>query len=214
MNVILFCLVVYVMGFLTAIPIGATQVEIAKRSLNGHLFAAWMVVVGSVMSDLMYGFIAFFGIAPFLINETIVSIFCLVGAVILLILAVITMRQNSGDQMQDLNQKLLVNKKFSLFTGFSLAVTNPMMIFWWLIGERFVRDMGLVTHFTTGTKITFLLIGGAGLGSYLTTLSLMLHRAKKKFSGKTMRKLNLLLGFVLILISIYFFVSSVKGFWR
>ena len=212
MNMLLFCLVVYVMGFLTAIPIGATQIEIAKRSLNGHLFAAWMVVVGSVMSDVMYGFIAFFGIAPFLKDETVVSIFWLVGAIILLVLAVITIRQNSDTQMQNLNNKLLVNKKFSLFTGFSLAVTNPMMIFWWLIGEKIIKDMGLINHFTTLTKITFLFIGGTGLGSYLTTLSLVLHRAKKMFSGKAMRKLNFSLGFVLILISIYFFVSSVKAF--
>ncbi len=212
MKILLFCLIVYIMGFLTAIPIGATQIEIARRSLNGHLFAAWMVVAGSVMSDVMYGFIAFFGIAPFLKDETIVSIFWFAGAVILLILAVITMRQDPGDPMQNLNTKLQVNKKISFFTGFSLAVTNPMMIFWWLIGERFVRDMGLAAHFTTGTKITFLLIGGAGLGSYLTVLSLVLHRAKENFSGKAMRKLNFSLGFALVLISIYFFVSSVKVF--
>lgn len=212
MNILLFCLAVYAMGFLTAIPIGATQIEIAKRSLNGHLFAAWMVVVGSVMSDVMYGFIAFFSIAPFLKDETIVSIFWFVGAVILLILAVITMRQNPDDPMQNLNTKLQVNNKISFFTGFSLAVTNPMMIFWWLIGERFVKDMGLIANFSTATKVTFLLIGGAGLGSYLTSLSLVLHRAKKKFSGKAMQKLNFSLGFVLVLISIYFFVSSVKDF--
>ena len=212
MSKMLFFLVVYTMGFLTAIPVGATQIEIAKRSLNGHLFAAWMVVVGSVASDVMYGSIAFFGIAPFLKDKTVVSIFWLVGAVILLILAVITMRQDTDDSMQNLNAKLQVNKKISFFTGFSLAVTNPMMIFWWLIGERFVRDMGLIAHFTTATKITFLVIGGAGLGSYLTALSLVLYRAKKKVTGKALQKLNFSLGFVLVLISIYFFASSVKGF--
>ncbi len=212
MKIFLFCLVVYAMGFLTAIPIGATQIEIARRSLNGHLFTAWMVVVGSVISDVMYGFIAFFGIAPILKDETIVSIFWLVGAIILLTLAVITMRQNTDAQTQNLNNKLLASKKFSLITGFSLAVTNPMMIFWWLIGEKIVNDMELIVHFTTLTKLTFLFVGGTGLGSYLTSLSLVLHRAKKMLSGKTMRKINFSLGFVLILISIYFFVSSVKTF--
>ena len=37
---------VYVMGFLTAIPIGATQIEIAKRSLNGYVPQAMMVEIG------------------------------------------------------------------------------------------------------------------------------------------------------------------------
>ena len=57
---------IYIMGFFTAIPIGATQIEIAKRALAGHVKAALMVVLGSTISDVMYGFIAFFGIAPFL----------------------------------------------------------------------------------------------------------------------------------------------------
>jgi len=53
------------MGFLTAIPIGATQIEIAKRSLNNQIPAALMVVLGSVFSDVMYGIIALFGVALF-----------------------------------------------------------------------------------------------------------------------------------------------------
>jgi len=211
MSKILFCLVVYTMGFLTAIPVGATQIEIAKRSLNGHLFAAGMVVVGSVASDVMYGSIAFFGIAPFLKDKTVVSIFWLVGAIVLLALATITIRKDSGRQMQSLNDKLLISNRFSLFVGFSLAVINPMMIFWWLMGERIVKDLGLITHFTITTKLVFLLLGGLGLGSYLAMLSIVLYRAKKMLSGKAMQKINSSFGFVLILMAIYFFAISVKS---
>jgi len=212
MSKILFFFVVYGMGFLTAIPIGATQVEIAKRSLNGHLFAAWMVVIGSVVSDVIYGTVALFGIAPFLKDKTVISIFWFVSAIILLILAVITLNQNSDHKIKNPDNIFLGNNKFSVVTGFSLAITNPMMIFWWLIGEKIVKDAGIVKDFTTLTKVTFLFLGGTGLGSYLTILSIVLYRAKKIFSRKDMRKLNYLLGLVLILISIYFFISSISHF--
>jgi hypothetical protein len=40
MKTFLSFLLVYIMGFFTAIPIGATQIEIAKRSLYNQLPAA------------------------------------------------------------------------------------------------------------------------------------------------------------------------------
>jgi threonine/homoserine/homoserine lactone efflux protein len=201
------------MGFFTAIPIGATQIEIAKRSLNNHLRAAFMVVLGSVSSDIMYGFIALFGIAPFFDNRTIVAIFELIGTVILWILAFFTLRQSAQQQLLDLNRSLLKSRRLSFVTGFSLAITNPMMIFWWLIGVQIVRDLRLVDTFTPAISLLFLFFGGLGLATYLSTLATVLHWAKKFVSNKAMQKVYLVLGVVLILLSIYFLISSLKGFF-
>ena len=68
-------LTAYLMGFFTAIPIGATQIEIAKRALNHKFWAALMVVFGSVASDVMYGGVALFGIAPLLSEKRFVAWF-------------------------------------------------------------------------------------------------------------------------------------------
>ena len=201
------------MGFFTAIPIGATQIEIAKRSLNNHLRAAFMVVLGSVSSDIMYGFIALFGIAPFFDNRTIVAIFELIGTVILWILAFFTLRQSAQQQLLDLNRSLLKSRRLSFVTGFSLAVTNPMMIFWWLIGVQIVRHLELVDTLTPTIALLFLFFGGLGLATYLSTLATVLHWAKKFVSNKAMQKVYLILGIVLILLSIYFLISSLKGFF-
>ena len=192
------------MGFFTAIPIGATQIEIAKRSLNNHLRAAFMVVLGSVSSDVMYGFVALFGIAPFFDNRTIVAIFELIGTVILWILAFFTLKQSARPHLLDLNRSLLKSRRLSFVTGFSLAVTNPMMIFWWLIGVQIVRHLELVDTLTPTIALLFL---------FLSTLATVLHWAKKFVSNKAMQKVYLILGIVLILLSIYFLISSLKGFF-
>jgi threonine/homoserine/homoserine lactone efflux protein len=196
------------MGFMTAIPIGATQIEIAKRSLNNHLRAAYMVAAGSVSSDVMYGAIALFGVAPFLENKMVVAIFGLVATVILWLLAFFTFRDGAKANMLDLTHATLKSNRLSFVTGFSLAVTNPMMIVWWLIGVKIIKDIGLVSKFDTNASLMFLMMGGIGLCSYLITLANILHWAKNFISNEMMKKVNYGLGVVLVLLSFYFLISS------
>ncbi len=212
MDTFLFLLITYVLGFLTAIPIGATQIEIAKRSLNNHLRAAHMVAVGSVSSDVMYGAIALFGVAPFLKKEIVLAVFGIVATVILWLLAFITFRDGKKANMLELNHATLKSKRLSYVTGFSLAVTNPMMIVWWLIGVRIIKDLGLVTDFDFNASLMFLAAGAVGLASYLITLANTLHWAKKFISNELMKKVNFGLGVVLVLLSFYFLATSIKVF--
>ena len=208
MNLFLFLLITFIMGFFTAIPIGATQIEIAKRSLNSHLRAAYMVALGSVSSDVMYGFIALFGVAPFLKEKIVVAVFGLVATAILWLLAFFTFRDGAKANMMELSHSSLKSKRLSYVTGFSLAVTNPMMIVWWLIGVRIIKDFALVTDFSTKISVLFLITGGLGLASYLFTLANMLHWAKKFISNEIMKKVNYGLGVVLVLLSFYFLINS------
>ena len=210
MDTILFLVITYVMGFLTAIPIGATQIEIAKRSLNNHRRAAYMVAAGSVSSDLMYGFIALFGVAPFLRNKTVIAVFGLAATAILWLLAFFTFRYGAKKNMLELTHTSIKSKKLSFVTGFSLAATNPMMIFWWLIGMKIIKDLNLVSEFTSNINLLFLFTGGLGLATYLFTLTNILHWAKKFISNEMMKKVNFGLGFILILLSFYFLFSSLR----
>ncbi len=55
------------LGFLSAIPVGAVQVDVAKKAINGHLLPALAVAAGSVTSDFIYGTMTLFGIGHFLV---------------------------------------------------------------------------------------------------------------------------------------------------
>lgn len=190
-------------------PIGATQIEIAKRALNNHLRSAYMVAAGSVSSDVMYGAIALFGVAPFMENKTVVAIFGLAATAILWVLAYFTLRDGKDSNIIELNHATLKSKRISYVTGFSLAATNPMMIIWWLIGVKIIVDIGLVSRFDFNAALMFLVAGGAGLATYLLSLANVLHRVKNVISNATMKIVNRALGFVLILLSLYFLVSSI-----
>ncbi len=210
MDTFLFLFLTYVLGVLTAGPIGATQIEIAKRALNSHLRAAYMVATGSVTSDVMYGAIALFGVAPFLEDKIVVAIFGLVATVILWLLAFSTFRDGKNTNMMELSHATLKSNRISFFTGFSLAVTNPMMIVWWLIGVKIVEDLGLVSKFDSNASLLFLVAGGLGLASYLFTLANILHWAKNFISNSMMKKVNYGLGVVLVILSFYFLITSLQ----
>jgi threonine/homoserine/homoserine lactone efflux protein len=201
---------IYIMGFLSAIPVGPAQIEIAKRSLNNHLRAAVMVVFGSITSDFFYGVIALFGVAPFFNNQKAVAIFELCGAVILWILAFLTLQESAKPHFLGFNRFILKSKRIAFVTGFSLSVVNPMMIFWWLVGVQIVRHLNLVYTFTPVLSLSFVFSGVLGFATYLIVLAVALHWAQKFFSHKAMQKIYVALGIALIMLSLYFLIGSFR----
>jgi hypothetical protein len=85
-----------------------------------------------------------------------------------------------------------------------------MMIFWWLVIVQIVRHLDLVDTFTPALSLSFVLIGALGLATYLTALAVALHWAKKFFSNKAMKKIYVALGLVLIMLSLYFLINSLR----
>ncbi|MFI5144568.1 MAG: LysE family translocator [Ignavibacteria bacterium] len=213
LNLILFVLSAFAMGFIAAIPIGATQLEIARRSLRGYYVSAMMIVAGSVLSDSLYGVIAFFGIAPFLQDKGVIALFRIVNTVILIGLGFWALRESKVFSIEDkLAGKILSRRHVSFITGFLLAVTNPLMIFWWLTGARIIMDAGIIKQLGQTDIIIFLAAGSLGIGSYLTVLAFGVYKAKKFISSGGIRKLTSVFGIILFLLAGYFIVQTVKGF--
>jgi threonine/homoserine/homoserine lactone efflux protein len=192
------------LGFVTAIPVGGSQIEAAKRAIHGHLWAAWMVVLGSVSSDVIYGAIALFGIAPFLDVPWVMAAFSAVGAVVLWVLAAITLKESKKPHHLRLNISSLKSKRWAYLTGFSLAATNPPMILTWLYGATLAKHLGLADPFTTGLKIIFIAGGAMGLGGYLASLSAVMYRIKHFIPAKVIGRVYYWLGIVLFLLSFFF----------
>ncbi len=194
----------YCIGFVTAIPIGPTQIEITKRSLRGYIAPAVMIAVGSAASDIMYGLIAMFGIAPFLQDRRFMLFFWLLSSAMLVGLGIFTLfphaRAKASSKPSD---AALSNGRLSLLLGFTLAVTNAPIMVWWLIYAHLVKAMGIVSAFHAGTSVLFVLSGGLGIASYLTLLSFMMKRVGHAISKRTEAVINISLGVLLLLLSSY-----------
>ena len=197
------------MGFLAAIPIGATQIEIAKRLLNGYTLSAMMIVAGAVISDFMYGAIALFGIAPFLQDPKIEALFSVVNSIILIILGILTLRQSKrklGEKQ--ISIEILRKTNVSFITGFLLAVANPVIIYWWLLGSRFLGSVFHIETYNTFYIFLFLLSGTLGIVSYPLTMLLGIHKTKRFFSERAVQKTTFIFGIALFGLAAYFIFNS------
>jgi threonine/homoserine/homoserine lactone efflux protein len=200
------------LGIVAAIPLGGCQVETAKRAVGGHLHAAWMVACGSATSDLVYGAIALFGVAPLLDYPPLSMAFNALGAVLLWVLAYLTWQQSRHPQKLALANPVLKSRRWAYLTGFSLGFSNPPIVLSWLLGVSLARQMGLAPHLTTTSKLVFLAGGTAGLGGYLSLLAFVLHRVKHSIPAHAFGRLYLWLGFALFCLSFYFVYGVARYF--
>ncbi len=201
----LVALCAYAMGYVAAIPVGATQLEIARRALHGRIKAALLVAAGSVSSDLTYGLIAIYGLAPFLHDTRVVAALVALGSVISLVLGAWIVR-TSRRQAAEIPAKTLQAKSrkgLSYVTGFTFAFTNPLMMGWWLLGMQALRDFHVHPIATHNDQLAFLGAGAAGIASYHVTLTFLVHRAKRFATEETIRRITVAFGAGLFCIGLY-----------
>ncbi len=198
------------LGFLTAMPIGGSQIEAAKRAMYGHLKSAFLVVLGSVASDTTYGLIALFGLAPFLRLRWVTAAFNVAGALVLWGLAFFTLRESRRPPAVRLESAWLTRMGHSFVTGYSLAVTNPQMVLTWLWGAAFAHRLGLLDTASAAARVVFVAGGVLGLGSYLTALSLTVRRMRHFIRPHTISRVYFWLGLALIALSGFFVWQAVR----
>lgn len=198
------------LGFVAAIPVGPSQIEMAKRAISGHLLAAVMVVAGSVSSDIVYGAIALFGLAPFLENPRVLGAFNAVGVVVLWGLAALTLRESRKPHDLGVARAAFRSKRWAWVTGFSLAATNPPMILSWLLGVALAKHVGLASPFPASAKALFIAGGALGLGSYLGVLGIVLYRLKHFIPLKALGRVYFWLGITLFALSFFFLYGAIR----
>ncbi|MGE5892622.1 MAG: LysE family transporter [bacterium] len=210
MHYTLFLVFAYLLGCVAAVPSGPVQIEVVRRSINGHIKAALAVIGGAFLVDLLYGGIAFFGIAPFLEETKVMAFFWLFGGALLTLLGIFIIRNTMKDPDSAYSGDYLKRKRWGFLGGLSLSATNPVMVLWWLSGARLLGDIGLIKDFTTDVAVAFLIAGSLGLASYLAALSLIIAWAKKFLSVQKLRRINLFFGVFLLVIALYFVGTSIS----
>jgi threonine/homoserine/homoserine lactone efflux protein len=182
----------------------------AKRAISGHPWAAGMVVAGSVSSDIVYGIVALFGLAPFLATPWVLASFNAVGVVVLWVLAFLTLRESRKPLDLTLERSSFSSKRWAWLTGFTLAATNPPVILSWLVGVALAQRLGLASSLTTGTKALFIAGGALGLGSYLAGLGAVLYRLKHFIPAGILGRIYYWLGIALFALSFLFAYGAIR----
>ena len=211
MRMLLF-LLAFGLGFLAAIPLGGSQIEVAKRAIGGHLRAAGLVVLGSVSSDVVYGVVALFALAPFMERPWVLASFDVAGALLLWALAVVTVKESRRPHTVTLGQPALASGPRAYLTGFSLSFSNPQMMVSWLLGVAAAKRLGLAAPFPGPAKAIFVAGGALGLGSYLGLLGGIVHRLKHFIPLEALGRVYWWLGVALFLLSFFFIYGAARFF--
>ncbi len=198
------------MGFISAIPVGASQIEIAKRVLNHFSKAAIALVLGSMTADLAYGLIAFFGVVPVFKIPMVAAVFKAVNVVILAFCAVQSFREGIQQKYNDEKQPYMGSKRRSFTLGFALSAVNFPILFWWLIARTITADAGIDPSASFPRTMIFLGAGILGLMSYLFLLIAIIRKTRHLISKQLMRRINILSGFLLACGALYFVISFIS----
>ena len=107
------------------------------------------------------------------------------------------------------NDRELRSPGIGFITGFSLALTNPFTIAYWLLGAHILKSIGIVGRYDTTALIVLLAFRAAGISSSLVILSTGVYTVKRFFTDAGIRRITVIFGIATLAGSVYFFVKAV-----
>ncbi|HON77778.1 MAG TPA: LysE family transporter [Spirochaetota bacterium] len=191
-----------VLGAISSIPVGAVQLVVIKKSLNHQIKPAIATAAGSMTSDFIYGALTLFGFGSFLhLRPFQIGTYSL-GIVVLSYIVYRTMKERNALVHSD--EKITYKKRYSFLKGFTIAITNPGMIVWWLVGYKLYLDLNLFEVTGAGIRAIFVISGCLGLGGYLMFVGFLVYRAKNAFPEHFVHNAYLVLTVLLCILILYF----------
>jgi threonine/homoserine/homoserine lactone efflux protein len=224
LSIILFYLAAFLTGFALCIMPGPVAIEVFHNAVKKQNIHALSVGFGAAVGDALWAMIAFFGITPFLANgqaNHIEGIFLLVAAVVTLIIGLLAIKdaglimkleQKEEALIQRLEQKQK-RKRWSILKGFTMVLVNPLGIGSWIIVLSFLKKLKIYIPLHLSYEIFFILAVMAGAFSYSVAMVLITKRIKSVFEPEKTARIIRVLGYLLIVFSLYFLFYAVRAFF-
>jgi threonine/homoserine/homoserine lactone efflux protein len=217
LTAILFYLGCFFTSFCLCIPIGPVNLEVFQNAVKKHHAQALSVALGAAMGDATWATAAFFGISPFLkngYNLLIEGVFLLITSVITFFLGLFSLKDarliEKIEKKEEALAQKLKRKRWAFVKGFTLVMINPLGIASWMIALAFMKKLKIFIPLTLSYEILFLITVFAGAFAYFTLIVLITNKMKSIFSPERTGKIIKVLGYVLIMFSLYFLFFAVK----
>ncbi|MEI6614388.1 MAG: LysE family transporter [Chrysiogenales bacterium] len=217
MTAILFYLGCFITSFFLCIPIGPVNLEVFQNAVKKYHAQALSVAIGASLGDANWAMAAFFGISPFLkngYNILIEGIFLLITAIITFILGLLSLKDarllEKIEKKEEALAAKIKRKRWAFAKGLAMVMINPLGIASWMIALSFMKKLKIYIPLTLTYEIFFLIAVLAGAFAYFTLIVLITNKMKAIFSPERTGKIIKILGYVLILFSLYFLFFAVK----
>ena len=217
-SVLIFYLACFWISFLLCIPIGPVNIEVFHCAVSKEHANALSTAFGAACGDAVWAMASFYGISPFLRNGQngilLEALFLLVTAVITFILGVIALKDaRLIDKFEKKEEEIagkIKKKRWAVLKGFAMVLVNPLGIGSWMIALSFLKKLKIFIPLRLTFEIFFFATVITGAFAYFLTIVFITNKMKKMFSPQRMVIIVRVLGYLLILFSLYFLFFSVK----
>ncbi|SDM90467.1 LysE family transporter [Sediminibacillus halophilus] len=190
------------LGLSLAAPIGPINAAQLDKGIKSGFFHAWLIGLGSLAADVLYMLTVYFGIVHFLETPFMKTFLWSFGCFVLLYTgfeSLLNAYKLSGGQ--DRNNENAASKTF--FTGFFLALSNPLTILFWLgiYGSVLAKT---AAQYDTSHLVLYSSAVILGLIIWDITMALIASSFRRLLTDRVLIIISVLSGLSLICFGIYF----------
>jgi threonine/homoserine/homoserine lactone efflux protein len=188
-----------VMGFLSALPVGPSALEIVRRGCSYGYKQAFLVGLGTLTSDILYSMLAVFGVSKFIIGNNIAQeITGSIAAIVIAAFGIYIIYESKKERSAEKQER----KELPAYvSGVALTIFNPFVLLFWAGIVSIVYSSPLVDG-AEGRAALFIIAAILGILIWTIILAYLSSLGKLNLSGKYRKLLNIIIGSVLILASV------------
>ncbi|UCH97390.1 MAG: LysE family transporter [Candidatus Aminicenantes bacterium] len=223
LSIVLFYLIIYLTGFALCVMPGPVAIEIFHHALKKQNKHALSTGLGAGIGDGVWAMVAFFGITPFLKNgqgNHLEGVFLFIAAAITFIIGILATKDTHLFERVEKKEEAIAEKvtrkrkRWSFLKGITLMLVNPLGIGSWMIVLSFLKKVKVYIPLMLTYEILFFAAVVLGAFSYSVVIVGITKRIKPMFDHEKTAKIVKILGYLLIVFSIYFLFHSIRAFFH
>jgi threonine/homoserine/homoserine lactone efflux protein len=202
----------FVSGILLSVPVGPINLTIINEGARRGFVWAFLIALGAISADLIYCTLAFTGFASFFEKGVVKAAMELSSFVFMLYLGVQFRKAKSivsSNKLEErIEEKLRPHSAF--MTGFVRVIGNPaILLFWIILAANFISREWVAPDGIGKFSCISGVASGAAL--WFLGLSYAVSRGHKKFTNKTLLRLEHISGIGLITLAV---IHGVRIIWQ
>lgn len=198
----------FAIGFVNSIPLGPITVSIIDTSFRRGFFPGLMIGLGALVVDVFYCAVGVFGVT--IIQQQVEFWLQPVAFPVLALLGGRLMYMGLKGHIEKTHLPMThreFTKNFSL--GFLLCLTNPLAIAFWIVTLSLLFSYDVIRT-DTSDKLGFIVGMTLGTGLWFFSLARIIAWRRKTMSDRTVRRISIITGGLLMAIGIFLGYVTIK----
>ena len=217
----------FVFGVLVSAPMGPTGILVIQRTLNKGWLPGFFTGLGAALSDLLYAILSTFAVS-LIVDwiETNQTILFFTAGILIAGYGVILWRSNPASALN--TKEAAPYPKISLevrtisrfpgwsvmkffFSGFALTVSNPAIVFFFLMLFSRVGFIFVTAEQYNGIYLLFFISIVAGAIGWWLLITWLINKIRNHFRLKTLKVINHSIAIIMFVIAVWGIANGVNA---